>query len=87
MERLREALTEHFGIAQMKTVPVTEDLFKDAEEGATGGLGSHEDRIEMLLCVEREFGLEMLDEAIVEGEVTLAYLERIIHAHLGKAGA
>lgn len=87
MQRLREALAEHFGDPHMTTVKDSEDLFAGVEEGIQSGLGGYVDRVEMLLCIEREFGLDQLDIALVEGEVSLDYLVQLVEARIEKPRA
>lgn len=55
-KRLRDVLTEHFG-EYMQTLPLSEGVFAQAKEDATGGrrLGDVEDMVDLMEAIEVEF--------------------------------
>ena len=87
VDRLRESLEQHFGVAHMRVVAADQDLFADAYRPMDGGraLGDNLDRIEMLLCIETEFGVILPDDD-AHGVVTLEALAEKIDAALESRG-
>jgi hypothetical protein len=88
MDKLREALEQHFGAAHMRSIHPDFDLFGASAmaipEGKRG-LGDHTDRMEMLGCIEIEFGVILPDEDAY-GSVTLEILAKKIDAMLESRG-
>lgn len=78
IDRLREALEEHFGYAHLRRLPIDANLFADPP-AETGGrtLGDITDRYEMYQCVEAEFAIALPDE-IPTGAVTLESLGNLV---------
>jgi len=80
MQRLREALVEHFGYAHLATRGDDEGVFDDAgENDGRRFLGDATDQSEMLCCIENEFGIVMADDAAHDNP-SLSHLVALIDA-------
>lgn len=73
--RLRITLADHFGEAHVMAIDPDDDLYRDAQPGS--GLGDDTDRVEMAVCILREYGVQ-IPLAALRGPVTIAGLEALI---------
>lgn len=88
IDNLREALELHFGAAHMRSIHPDADLFGKSPLSLAEGRQNkslHIDRMEMLDCIELEFGI-MLPEEDAYGDVTLETLAKKIDAALETRG-
>jgi hypothetical protein len=76
-QRLREALSEHFGMAHLAAADDDTGLFGPRPDGVGRALGDDQDRIEMLIAVENEFQIE-LPQDLTHENPTIAYLAGVV---------